>query len=412
MAFLKLGFEPDPEKYVLCKYYVEAADLGKAGEELGAESSVGTWTKIGTMKEGILEKLGARVYSIKGSIIDIAYPVELFEDNNMPQFLSDVAGNIFGMKGIDNLRMLNFSVPKKYANTFPGPEFGRDGVRKLLGTDKSRRPHIGTIVKPKVGLDPKETARVAYESWAGGIDFVKDDENLTSQRFCPFEKRIELVLKGKEKAESETGEKKMYAANITASAEVMLKRAEYVKELGGNCIMIDIITAGFSGLQYMRAQNLGMVIHAHRAMYAAFARNPKHGIAMLPIAKMARLCGPDQLHIGTVVGKMEGEKEEVLEIHRSINSKWANLKPLFSVCSGGLAPANVPDLLDIFGSDIVIQAGGGIHGHPDGTRAGAAALKQAVEASMQKIPLEEYAKTHKELARSPEKWRQEAQYKV
>ncbi len=405
MAFLKLGFEPDPEKYVLCTYYVEAPDLQKAGEELGAESSIGTWTKIGTMKDSILDKLGARVYSIEGSIIKIAYPVDLFEDNNMPQFLSDAAGNIFGMKGVANLRFLDFTIPKKYANTFPGPQFGRDGVRKILGTTKGRRPHIGTIVKPKVGLSPKETAKVAYESWAGGLDFVKDDENLTGQKFCPFDERVSMVLDAKDKAEKETGEKKMYAANITGPADVMLKRAEYVKSLGGNCIMIDIITAGFSGFQYIRSLNLGMAIHAHRAMYAAFARNPKHGISMLPIAKMARLCGADQLHIGTVVGKMEGSREEVLAIHESINSPWAKLNPLFSVCSGGLAPANVPDLMDIFGPDIVIQAGGGIHGHPDGTRAGAAALRQAVEASMKKIPLEEYAKTHRELARSPEKWR-------
>ncbi len=405
MAFLKLGEKPGPEKYVLCTFYVEAADMKKAGEELGAESSIGTWTTIATMKDRVLKNLGARVYHIKGNIIKIAYPVDLFEDNNMPQFLSDVAGNIFGMKGVKNIRFLDFELPKKYINSYPGPLFGRDKVRKELGTYNNRRPHIGTIVKPKVGLNPKETAKVAHDAWVGGIDFVKDDENLTSQKFCPFEKRFDLVFKAKEKAEAETGEKKMYAPNITAPADVMLKRAEYVKERGSNCIMIDIITAGFSALQFIRSQNLGMLIHAHRAMYAAFARYPRHGIAMLPIAKMARLCGADQLHIGTVVGKMEGKKEEVLAIHNSINSKWGKHKPLFSVCSGGLAPENVPALMNIFGNEIVIQAGGGVHGHPDGTKAGATALRQAVEATMQGIPLGTYAKTHRELARSPKKWR-------
>ncbi|MFH1447831.1 MAG: RuBisCO large subunit C-terminal-like domain-containing protein [Candidatus Micrarchaeota archaeon] len=360
MAFLKLGFKPDPEKYVLCEYYVEAPDLRKAGEELGAESSIGTWTKIGTMKHGILERLGARVYSINGNIIKIAYPVELFEDNNMPQFLSDVAGNIFGMKGIKNLRFLDFQLPRKYTNTYPGPSFGRGGVRKRLGTLRSRRPHIGTIVKPKVGLNPKETAKVAYEAWAGGIDFVKDDENLTSQRFCPFKKRFDLVFDAKDRAEKETGEKKMYAPNITASAEVMLERAEYVKERGSDCIMIDIITAGFSGLQYISFTH-------HNRLFKNIFKFP--------------------------------------HIPGSINSEYGKHKPLFSVCSGGLAPANVPDLMRIFGNDIVIQAGGGVHGHPDGTRSGATALRQAVDASIKGIPLKTYARTHRELARSPEKWR-------
>ncbi|MCX6777896.1 MAG: type III ribulose-bisphosphate carboxylase [Candidatus Micrarchaeota archaeon] len=414
MDFVDLRYKPEKNGDVVTTVYVESKDLKKAANEIAAESSVGTWTKISTMKERVMRNLAARVFSIRkeggGAVMKIAYPVELFEDGNVPQILSDIAGNIFGMKGVDNLRLLDFEIPDKYARSFKGPEFGMEGVRRIMGTSKNRRPHIGTIVKPKVGLNPKETAKVAYDAWAGGIDFVKDDENLTSQTFCKFEERIARVLEAKEKAESETGKKKMYAANITASSEVMLGRAEFVKAHGGNCIMVDIITAGFSGLQFIRNQKLGMVIHGHRAMYAAFARNKRHGIAMLPLAKLARMAGVDQLHIGAVVGKMEGGRGEVLGIHKTINGKWAGLKPVFSVCSGGLAPENVPDLVRIFGNDIVIQAGGGVHGHPNGTRAGATALLQAVEAAVRGIPLDKYAKTHEELRLSPAKWSLGKQY--
>ena len=48
--------------------------------------------------------------------------------------------------------------------------------------------------------------------------------------------------------------------------------------------------------------------------------------------------------------------------------------------------------------------GGGIHGHPKGTLRGAIAARQAVEATMQGIPLNKYAKTHLELKEALEFW--------
>ncbi|MFH1286098.1 MAG: RuBisCO large subunit C-terminal-like domain-containing protein, partial [Candidatus Micrarchaeota archaeon] len=328
--YLDLGYKPDPEKNILVDFRVEADDLKKAGIEIAAESSVGTWTEISTMQARVLSDLAATVYHIdsKKNLLRIAYPIELFEDHNLPQLLSDIAGNIFGMKSVDRLRFLDFSYPKSYANTFKGPAFGIEGVRKLLGTQKSRRPHIGTIVKPKVGLNPKETARVAFDAWAGGIDFVKDDENLTHQVFCPFEERIQLVLDARDRAMSETGEKKMYAPNITAETNKMLERADFVKSHGGNCIMVDFITTGFAGLQTVRDANTGMVIHAHRAMHAALTRDPTQGIDMIALAKMARLAGVDQLHTGAIFGKMEGEKNVILHMNQAMVNKNYTIKPV------------------------------------------------------------------------------------
>jgi len=81
------------------------------------------------------------------------------------------------------------------------------------------------------------------------------------------------------------------------------------------------------------------------------------------------------------------------------------LKPVLPVASGGLHPRLVPALMETFGNDFVIQAGGGIHGHPDGTVAGAKAMRQAVDATLYGKTLEEYAKTHKELALALKQWK-------
>jgi ribulose-bisphosphate carboxylase large chain len=54
--------------------------------------------------------------------------------------------------------------------------------------------------------------------------------------------------------------------------------------------------------------------------------------------------------------------------------------------------------------DLVLQAGGGIHGHPGGTAAGARAMRQAVDAFMEGVTAEEYAKDHFELEQAIQKW--------
>ena len=398
--------KPDPEANIIATFYCEAEDALNAAQAIAAESSIGTWTELSTMKPRIKETLAAKVFRLekKQKLVYIAYPLGLFEPGNVPQLLSDLAGNVFGMKEVENLRLLDLEMPKEYAKSFAGPGIGLEGVRKMLGTSKSRRPHWGTIVKPKVGLNPTENAKVAYEAWVGGVDFVKDDENLSSQRFSPFEERVVKALEAKDRAQSETGEKKMYAPNITAETREMLNRADFVKSHGGNCIMVDIITAGFSALQTVRDADFKLPIHAHRAMYAAFARNPRHGISMLVLAKLSRLIGVDQLHTGAIVGKMEGSKKDVVDINGWLRGEWLGFKPVFPVASGGIDPVRVPALLDIAGTELVINAGGGIHGHPQGTRAGARALRQSYDAWKAGIPLGEYAKTHKELAGALQKW--------
>jgi len=384
----------------------------KAAEAIAEESSIGTWTDLKTMKPSI-QKIGAKVFEIKGNWVKIAYPSELFENGNMPQIMSSIGGNIFGMKALNKLRLEDIKWPEKIMKSFMGPKFGIPGVRKLLKVKD--RPLVGTIVKPKVGLSPKEHARVAYESWVGGCDIVKDDENLTNQDFNKFEKRIKETLKMRDRAERETGEKKVYMPNVTAETREMIKRAKFVKRNGGRYMMVDIITVGWAGLQTLRNENLNLVMHAHRAGHAAFTKG-NHGISMLVVADIARLIGVDQIHIGTVVGKMIGGKEEVSHIgeeiekgfikegRHTLEENWHNVKPVFAVCSGGLHPGLVQKLVKIMGKNIIIQAGGGIHGHPKGTKAGAIAMRQALEATLENITLKDYAKEHKELGLALKKW--------
>jgi len=374
---------------------------------IAEEETTGTWTDLKTRKDyiGVLD---GSVEDLRkegsGYVTKIRYPVEIFEPGNIPQYLSVVAGNLFGLGRLDSVRLLDIEIPDKLA-CFDGPLFGMKGVRRLIGTGKSGRPHVGTIIKPKVGLTPSDTAEVAYNAAVGGVDFIKDDETLTDQAFCPMDERIEAVMAKIEQAQSETGNKVLYAVNISDRADKIVERAERALEHGANTLMVDVITCGYSALQALSEElKINVPVHVHRTMHAAMTRMPDHGIAMRPLARLVRLSGGDQLHTGTISGKMGHSPEELKRDNEILKEDYFGLKPVFPVASGGLHPGKVHAEISGLGRDIVLQAGGGIHGHPEGTESGARAMRQAVDAFMEGLTAQEYAEDHTELRMALEKW--------
>jgi len=417
-SFLDLKYKPK-ETDLICQFKVSPArgySFREVASIVAGESSVGTWTDLTTINEKTQKKITPKVYYLdkKNNRCRIAYPLDLFELGNLPEIMSSIGGNIYGMKSVSGLLWEDIKIPKKMLDSFQGPLFGIKGVRDYLRV--KNRPLVGTIVKPKVGLNEKEHAKVAYDSWIGGCDVVKDDENLTSQPFNNFYTRFKETIKMCKKAEKITGEKKVYLINCTAETSEMIKRIKFVEKNKGNYIMLDIITLGWSALQTAR-KITKLPIHAHRAGHAMFDRIPNHGMSMEVIAQLARMVGVDTLHIGTAYGKMSGSEDEVLHIEEEIESqftkqtkehlsqKWFNIKPVFGVASGGVHPGIVDKIIHLMGNDVVIQAGGGVHGHPEGTVAGAIAMRQAVDATLKKIPLRKYAENHKELKEALKKWK-------
>ena len=401
--FVDVTYKPTDDD-LICSFYVEpqGIDMKVAAGGVAAESSIGTWTEL-TTAEPYVGKLHATVFEMQGPLIRVAYPLELFELGNMPNILSSIAVNVFGLAALKNLRLNDVHFPSRIVQSFKGPRYGINGIRKLV--DIGDRPLVGTIIKPKLGLKTKDHAAVAYEAWVGGCDIVKDDENLSNQQFNPFKERVIETLERRDEAESETGETKIYMVNVTSAAKQMIERAQFVEDHGGRYVMVDILTCGFGALQTLRDQNFALVLHAHRAGHAAFTKNLRHGVSMRVVAKVSRLVGVDQLHVGTAVGKMSETRDEVLENREALTETMDGVHPVLPVASGGLHPSLVPALIDIFGSDVVIQAGGGIHGHPHGTAAGARAMRQALEAKLQALPLIEYAETHRELRTALETWK-------
>jgi ribulose-bisphosphate carboxylase large chain len=418
--YLDLGYVPSTTD-LLCAFKITARSdtpFEEAAAAVAAESSTGTWTEVDEVDQGLVAELRARVYRIDGQVAYIAYPLDLFESGSIPNILSSVVGNVFGFKAVSALKLLDMRLPETLVGTFPGPAFGIGGVRDKLGVHG--RAMTGSTIKPKLGLSPAEHAQRAYETLRGGIDTIKDDENLNSQAWSPFDERIARTLELVRRAEAETGERKGYWANVTAAdTGEMLRRANVVAREGGRFVMVDFITAGFAATATLRieTERLGLALHAHRAMHAVLDRHPDHGVDFLVIAKWARLMGVDHVHVGTGVGKLEGTIAEMGERRRMMteafapagggtlfDQPWGTIRPVVPVASGGLHPGHVPQLDAVFGQDAFYLFGGGVHGHPGGSRAGAAAVRAAVEGVAVGEPLEAAARTSPELRAALDLW--------
>ncbi|MEX0920200.1 MAG: RuBisCO large subunit C-terminal-like domain-containing protein [Candidatus Pacearchaeota archaeon] len=408
-----------------------------AAATVAAESSTGTWTNVYDGKDSgipLAGKIRARAYDLdyKKHMFKIAYPLELFEMDNVSGLLAGIVGNIAGMKMVSAMRMYDVRFPKKMIKAFPGPRFGVQGVRKLL--KKPKGCLVATVPKPKIGRTDKEQASLAevlFNSGKGTYEGIKDDENLTNLSFNNFRKRTKLVLKELKKAEKKTGHKKFYLSNTTHSnIDEMLSRADFIKKNGGIFMMMDVITTGFTGVDTVRRKNLGLAIHAHRAMHGFITRDNSPGIhgtgklygfsiSMIFIAKLFRLLGVDSLHGGSPLAKMEDYneakyiqqvlQEKNLKPHKEIPSlgqNWYHIKPVWMTASGGLHPGDFEAVLKELGSDILIQCGGGLLGHPNGVEAGVIAIEEARTIYEEGISLRKFVKENPEtpLAKAVEHW--------
>ena len=401
------GYQPGPNE-VLAAFRVTpqpGVPFEEAAAAVAAESSSGTWTTVWSDNLTNPARYAGRTYNIepvKGRedqfIAYIAYPLDLFEENSMPNLMSSIVGNVFGFKAIRALRLEDLRIPPVLLKTFQGPPHGIQSERDRL--NKYGRPILGATMKPKLGLSGKNYGRVVYEALKGGLDFTKDDENITSQPFMRWPDRFEFVMEAVHKAEAETGEKKGHYLNVTAGTmEEMYKRAELAKALGSRIIMVDYLTVGFTAFASLSiwARDNRILLHAHRAMHAVMDRQPDHGIHFRVLAKWCRIVGADHLHNGTVVGKLEGDRQSTLgstdllredfvkaDKSRGIyfDQDYVSMPGVIPVASGGIHVWHIPELLHIFGDDSILQFGGGTLGHPWGSEAGATANRVALEASV------------------------------
>jgi ribulose-bisphosphate carboxylase large chain len=373
----------------------------EAAAAVAGESSTATWTVVWTDLLTACDVYRAKAFkvdTVPGAADQffgfIAYECDLFEEGSIANLTASIIGNVFGFKAVKALRLEDMRIPYAYLKTFQGPATGIVVERERL--DKFGRPLLGATVKPKLGLSGKNYGRVVYEGLKGGLDFLKDDENINSQPFMRWRERFAYVMEGVNRSAAASGEVKGSYLNITAGTmEHMYERAEFAKLIGSVIIMIDLVI-GYTAIQSMAiwSRKNDMILHLHRAGNSTYARQKNHGINFRVICKWMRMSGVDHIHAGTVVGKLEGDPlmvkgfynvllQPTLEVNLPqgifFEQDWAALRKVVPVASGGIHIGQMHQLLHFLGEDCIMQFGGGTIGHPDGIASGATANRVGME---------------------------------
>jgi ribulose-bisphosphate carboxylase large chain len=333
----------------------------------------------------------------------LSFPIENIGPS-LPNLMTMVAGNLYELGQFSGLRLLDIELPQPFAGSYPGPQFGIEGTRRLAGV--LDRPVIGTIIKPSVGLSPEETATLVKTLAEAGLDFVKDDELIASPPYSTIEQRVNAVMRVINAHADRTGKKVMVAFNITGDIEEMLHHHDTVLKAGGTCVMVSLNSVGLAGVAYLR-RHCQLPIHGHRNGWGALSRSPLLGLSFVAYQKFWRLAGVDHLHVNGLRNKFSEPDESVIASARACLTPLLGGYTIMPVFSSGQWAGQAPDTYQALGSvDLMYLAGGGIMAHPAGPAGGVASLRQAWEAAMAGQSLESYAQTHLELRQALERYGQ------
>lgn len=344
------------------------------------------------------DKLGERVSRAR---ITLSWPLATLGPS-LPNLVATVAGNLFELRPVSGLRLLDIRMPPAFAAAYPGPRFGIAGTRQLA--DVHGRPLIGTIIKPSVGLDAEATAALVKQLCEAGIDFIKDDELQSDGPSCPFDERVRAVMRVIEAQADRTGKKAMFAFNLTGDLDQMRRRHDTLLANGATCLMASLNSVGLVGMIELRRFS-ELPIHAHRNGWGYLSRHPLLGWSYVAWQKLWRLAGADHMHVNGLQNKFSETDESVIESARAclapmFAEKPCTVMPVFS--SGQSARQVHATYAGLQSTDLIMTAGGGIMAHPDGPAAGVRSLREAWNAAIAGIPLDEHARTHPELGRALE----------
>ncbi|MEH7226161.1 2,3-diketo-5-methylthiopentyl-1-phosphate enolase [Bacillus sp. JJ1566] len=404
---------------VIATYLVHdnSDNLVKKAEGIALGLTVGSWTTLPKLEQEQLKKhkgkvISARQYEddhrasqylgkqTKKGIIKIAYPYANFSPD-LPAILTTVFGKL-SLDGEIKLLDLEFSSEVKAA--FPGPKFGINGIREKLGVFD--RPLVMSIFKGVIGRDIEYLKEQLREQALGGVNIIKDDEILFENPLTPFEARITEGKKVLEEVYTETGHRALYAVNLTGRTFELKEKARKAVKLGADLLLFNVFAYGLDVLQSLAEDpEISVPIMAHPAVSGTLTPSEFYGFSnQLLLGKLLRYAGADLVLFPSPYGSVALEREQTLAIATELTKPDESFKPSFPVPSAGIHPGLVPLLINDFGKESVINAGGGVHGHPTGAIGGGKAFQTAVDAVLSGKTLVEFAQNNPELKQAIDLW--------
>ncbi len=402
----------DLDSYVIATYLMQGPaeeDMLSRAAAIAVEQTVGRGVFKMKGMDYLMETRGGRLLSLipipdhesrtskeegewQVHMARVAFPVEN-TGFQIPMMLTTILSDV-SMSGM--LKLVDLDLPKRFLDAFQGPKIGLKGVRDFFGTE---RPLICSILKPCVGVDAKTAANIFYQHAIGGADVIKDDELMAYGGDYKMVDRVRLCMEMEKRVFEETGEHKMYLVSITNRPDRMLEDARRAIEAGANGLMLTPLTTGISALQMLsEAPDINVPVFAHPGMLGSMSWSPDFGISEhILIGKLVRIAGADINAIPVPYGRFTHLREKFIKLFKISKAPMGHIKPMFTQTGGGINPINSMEVMKDIGNDVMLVAGGSIQEHPMGLSSGLKAMRQSIQAYMDKVPLEDASKQNKEL---------------
>ncbi|MBI5113775.1 MAG: ribulose 1,5-bisphosphate carboxylase [Rhodovulum sp.] len=406
----------DPEAYLELVFDFECSgDPRAAAAHLCSEQSTAQWSRV-DVDEDFRPRFAAKVLELDATPRPrFSIPVDGVPETNVhacraviahphgnfgpriPNLLSAVCGEgVFFAPGIPLIRLQDIRFPASFLAAFEGPRFGIAGLRERLRAYD--RPIFFGVIKPNIGLPAEPFAELGYQGWRGGLDIAKDDEMLADAPWCPLAERAALLGAACRRAAEETGEPKIYLANITDEVDRLVALHDTAVAAGAGAVMVNTMPTGLSAVRMLR-RHARVPLVAHFPFIAAFGRLAAYGVHSRVITRLQRLAGYDVVIMPGFGLRMMTPEAEVLDCVRACLEPMGSIAPCLPVPGGSDSAATLETVHRKIGSaDFGFVPGRGVFGHPGGPADGARSLRQAWEAIAGGIPVAEHATHHAELA--------------
>lgn len=313
--------------------------------------------------ESVLEKK-------KSGKVKIAFPVINTDwgTDGISHLLCQVMGGHVDIDLVKKCRLVAIHFPECVKNNFAGPKFGISGMRNFTG--QHGKPLLGAIIKPKIGITPDTLLDMVKELVDGGVDFIKEDEIMSNPSFCPLDKRVDMISNYLRSQSRNV----VFCHTINCDPHVLENRVRRIHSLGGNGVHINV-WSGYGSYNSIRKLDLPIYLHFQSSgAKVVTSVNNQFSIAWSVICQLATMMGVDTIQTGMVGGYSNDNPEEILECIRILRE--GNTVPALSC---GLHPGLVNKITSLVGNDYLGNAGGSIHGHPNGTLSGAIAMRQSID---------------------------------
>jgi len=362
--------------YFYVTYEVESTvSVYDAGWNIAVGQSIGNPTKRSVWEtDEMIEAYCAKIirnkdFEKKKGLVTIGYPSANidWDQDGIAHLLCIIQGGQVDIDSIKKCRVVDLEIhPQTIDTHFRKPKYGITGMREYTGN--FGKPFFGGIVKPKTGITPQVLLEMTKQLVEGGVNFIKEDEILSNPAVCRLEDRVELI------SNYITGKNVVYCFCINSDPAHIENRARFVSQNGGNGVHINV-WSGLGSYRTIRNLDLPLFIHYQKSGDKVITgkRNP-FGIEWTVLCQLAAMSGVDTIHAGMWGGYLSDPEDEITAYMKTLHD--GNVVPALSC---GMTAELIPPIVEKFGIDWMANVGGAIHGHPEGTLAGALKIRRAID---------------------------------